>query len=182
MAAGSATWFIGLQVFEIKSFCLYCMGVHLCSLLICGLNILLLRSSSQQFASEHTIDLLGIGTATEATDQQGSIRNQIYPILASCVASLGMLTLVVGQVFFGPPQIVYEELAEVPADFEEANDAQEEVAVAPPQEVVVEEPAEDANSQLEPVVTAGEETEKAAGTLETEEAAPRNRSNSKRGF
>ena len=29
LAAGSATWFIGLQDFVLGSFCLYCMAVHL---------------------------------------------------------------------------------------------------------------------------------------------------------
>ncbi|HSE40716.1 MAG TPA: vitamin K epoxide reductase family protein [Acidobacteriota bacterium] len=34
VAASSALWFIGLQIFEVRSYCMYCMAVHACGLLI----------------------------------------------------------------------------------------------------------------------------------------------------
>jgi uncharacterized membrane protein len=34
LASASALWFIGLQIFEIKSYCYYCMTVHACGLII----------------------------------------------------------------------------------------------------------------------------------------------------
>jgi uncharacterized membrane protein len=37
LASASALWFIGLQFFEIKSYCYYCMAVHACGLTIAAL-------------------------------------------------------------------------------------------------------------------------------------------------
>jgi uncharacterized membrane protein/protein-disulfide isomerase len=37
LAAASALWFIGLQIFEIKSYCYYCMAVHACGLTIAAM-------------------------------------------------------------------------------------------------------------------------------------------------
>jgi uncharacterized membrane protein len=34
VAALSALWFIGLQIFEVRSYCVYCMAVHACGVLI----------------------------------------------------------------------------------------------------------------------------------------------------
>ncbi|MCI0614669.1 thioredoxin domain-containing protein [bacterium] len=34
LASASALWFIGLQIFEIKSYCYYCMAIHACGLTI----------------------------------------------------------------------------------------------------------------------------------------------------
>jgi uncharacterized membrane protein len=37
LASASALWFIGLQIFEIKSYCYYCMAVHACGLTIAAI-------------------------------------------------------------------------------------------------------------------------------------------------
>lgn len=37
LASGSALWFIGLQILEIKSYCYYCMAVHACGLTIAAI-------------------------------------------------------------------------------------------------------------------------------------------------
>jgi uncharacterized membrane protein len=39
LAAGSALWFLGLQLFLIHSLCYFCLGIHLCGLSILGLTV-----------------------------------------------------------------------------------------------------------------------------------------------
>ncbi len=37
LASASALWFVGLQIFEIKSYCYYCMAVHACGLSVASI-------------------------------------------------------------------------------------------------------------------------------------------------
>lgn len=56
MASASALWFIGLQIFEIKSYCWYCMTVHACGLAI--VMIVLTKAPLRRFSSPALIAIL----------------------------------------------------------------------------------------------------------------------------
>lgn len=121
MAAGSATWFVGLQIFLLESFCLYCMAVHLCSLTICGLTIFLLRSNVPVTDHQQMSMLLGVNPYAATDDQQESPSvSSCRPILASGVAAGGVLVLMLGQFLFGQdPGLQYEELPTASSEIEE---------------------------------------------------------------
>ncbi|MEQ8837190.1 MAG: vitamin K epoxide reductase family protein, partial [Lacipirellulaceae bacterium] len=48
LAAGSGLWFIGLQVLVVKSFCVYCLAVHSCGLVIVVLTLLLVVGTQEE--------------------------------------------------------------------------------------------------------------------------------------
>lgn len=111
MAAGSALWFIGLQAFVLKHFCMYCMGVHTCSLLICGLTMYLIYSRDE--TDEYPMhSMLGIPTDEPEASVDGTEGVGAAQMLAAGgVASVGLLVLVLGQFFYQPPGLVLEEVS-----------------------------------------------------------------------
>lgn len=112
LAAGSAAWFIGLQFFLLQSLCLYCLGVHLCSLAICTLTIFYLKSVSAASNEDQMRDLLGVMEQSPAQnfEQSGSAAGGIKPWIASGLASLSLVVLMCGQILYQPPGIVFEKI------------------------------------------------------------------------
>lgn len=53
LASASALWFIGLQIFEIKSYCYYCMAVHACGLTIA--LIIFIKASLRKLGSRSAL-------------------------------------------------------------------------------------------------------------------------------
>lgn len=83
MAAGSALWFTGLQIFEVQSYCVYCMTVHVCGLALAVLVFYrMLNDGSRQ-------------------DNEKVIRATMIPARTAIVAILlgvvGVATLISGQ-------------------------------------------------------------------------------------
>ena len=115
IAAGSAAWFVGLQVLILKGFCLYCMGVHACSFVICALSVLLWRGQRPRRDEGQMQALFGVTPVSETlasgwhADGGGS-----RLLLCVGVASLGIVALLVGQFFFPPPPsgLVMETVAD----------------------------------------------------------------------
>jgi uncharacterized membrane protein/protein-disulfide isomerase len=60
LASGSALWFIGLQIIEIKSYCYYCMAVHACGLTIAA--IVLTKAPFKRLNARHALTAI-IGAA-----------------------------------------------------------------------------------------------------------------------
>ena len=123
-AAGSATWFIGLQVFELGHYCVYCMTVHGCSLLICTLTIIHFWFQGIEGSNEQQMGaLLGVAASPPAEQPEyvepGA---RIHPLIASGVAAGGVLVLMLGQFFFRPSGMTFEAMdvaaAEQPAPTE----------------------------------------------------------------
>ena len=108
LAAGSATWFTGLQVFLLQSFCLYCLGVHICSFAICTLTVVFLTSISQTSSEDQMRGLLGVAAFSDDRESSSAVA-EFRPLLASAIAALGLLLLMGGQLFYAPAGMVYEK-------------------------------------------------------------------------
>lgn len=108
LAAGSATWFIGLQVFQLGSFCLYCMAVHLCSLTICGLTVAMLQMGGSPSGNEHMGAMFGVNAPAENYYEPEASMSQVRPLIASGVAAVGITILMMGQFFVRPAGLKYE--------------------------------------------------------------------------
>ena len=88
VVAGSAFWFVSLQVFVIQSFCKYCLTAHTCGFaaaLICLMNI--------PYATEPDTPMWSIGSG-----KRGVPRHAVLSLLL--VGLVGVSILAVGQVFF----------------------------------------------------------------------------------
>ncbi len=129
LAAGSATWFIGLQVFQLGSFCLYCMAVHLCSLTICGLVVAMLRMSETVSGTESMSAMFGGDAAAETYYEQEGGMSQVRPLIASGVAAVGITILMVGQFFFRPAEFEYVKI-EKPATEVAAASSESEASIS----------------------------------------------------
>ena len=115
-AAGSAAWFIGLQIFEIGHFCIWCMTVHCCSLVICTLTVVQLFLQGESAPAEQQMSaFFGGPVSPEVTyDQRDEFAGPVVkPILASAIACVGLVVLMAGQYFFKgdfqPSGLKYEE-------------------------------------------------------------------------
>ena len=117
-AAGSAAWFIGLQFIAIGEICWYCMAVHCCSLLICALTcVYLFVSRSSAPREEQMSAFFGGAVSPEAQYEDNEVSGPVArPLLASGIASAGLVVLMAGQVFlnsfFQSSGLQYEEVAE----------------------------------------------------------------------
>jgi uncharacterized membrane protein/thiol-disulfide isomerase/thioredoxin len=98
-AAGAAVWFVGTQFFILDHFCLYCLVVHTCGVLTCIAAVLLMRSGVSEAGTEHMSHFFGASGPVE-TEPSGV--SPFQPLIAAGIASVGLLALIVGQVFFAP--------------------------------------------------------------------------------
>lgn len=98
-AAGAAVWFIGTQYFILEHFCPYCMAVHTCGILTCIAAVMLMRSGASAGSTEHMGHFFGADGPMEVASSEVS---PFQPLIAAGIASLGLLALIVGQVFFAP--------------------------------------------------------------------------------
>ncbi len=80
---GTALWFTSLQVFILQSFCFYCLGTHLCGILLASMIIW----------QKH--------------------RSSTFSFPAMGLAFLFLLSLVGGQVLWTPPRSVEEKVPEI---------------------------------------------------------------------
>ncbi len=71
LASASALWFIGLQIFEIKSYCYYCMAVHACGLTIAAL--VLGKAPYKRLNSRNVITAVIAGVAAVAVIVAGQL-------------------------------------------------------------------------------------------------------------
>lgn len=101
LAAGSGVWFFGVQVFLLGHFCLYCLTVHVCGLLITIATYFALFSSRSSQNYDQMRALLGV--ESDLTDTGAPMGVAGYqPIIAVGLAAVGLLMLIVGQSFFAP--------------------------------------------------------------------------------
>ena len=99
MAAGSAAWFVGLQIFIVQSFCLYCIVVHLCGVLIGVLTLLIVQGNSGGSDYGQMRSLLGIESDSDTPDSTVDLfdHQAVQPLIAITVASAALSILMVGQ-------------------------------------------------------------------------------------
>ncbi len=113
LAAGSGVWFIGTQALVLQQFCKYCMVVHTCGLLISTATIFLLRTTPGENNHDHMRAFFGPQDATPHVPlPQVSLSHDAYqPLIAMGFASLGLIALIGGQVFFAADSM---EIVETP--------------------------------------------------------------------
>jgi uncharacterized membrane protein/protein-disulfide isomerase len=103
MAAGSALWFLGLQIFVIGKFCLFCMSIHLCGVSIAALLVVVrLRERSKHQVAEQVsfLQRASMGKAAAPSDSMQEFHHQTHrPWLPFAIAAFGLLALVSGQIF-----------------------------------------------------------------------------------
>jgi uncharacterized membrane protein len=171
-AAGAAVWFVGTQFFILDHYCLYCLVVHACGVLTCIAAVMLMRSGASAGSTEHMSHFFGADGPVESASNGVS---PFQPLIAAGIASVGLLALIVGQVFFAPSgmeiveatPLAVEPVAEEPV--EEPTPPEPAVADAPPapafsetggspdESTGVETPAE---PEAEPVVASDEPVQK----------------------
>ncbi len=113
-AAGAAVWFTSVQAFLLQSFCLYCLGVHTCGLLIAGLTLLLIQGRGAEEVDYGQLQaLLGVSNSSETAQQENRLvsPSRFYPVVATVAAALGLALLMGGQVLFAPDSLVIESFA-----------------------------------------------------------------------
>lgn len=98
MAAGAGVWFIVSQAFIVQHFCMYCMTVHVCGLLICTAATLLIRGEGAAPNIEHMRSFF----TDDAPAREPAGGTALQPVIASVLASIGLAALIGGQMFFAP--------------------------------------------------------------------------------
>jgi hypothetical protein len=149
---------------------LYCLVVHACGILTCIASVVLMRSSVSDVGAEHMSHFFSAGGPVEDEPTGAS---PIQPLIAAGIASVGLLALIAGQMFFASSgmEIVEaaplgaEPVAEAPAVDEELGvedhvnaDSTVAEATSPDESTEVEAPTEPVEPEIEPVV-ASDETE-----------------------
>ncbi len=173
LAAGSAVWFIGLQMVVLQSYCVYCMAVHSCGLSIGVLTLLLLREATIGSKEGRMRTLLGVANAPSPSNSQSETAtlDGMNPLVATGVASVGLALLMGGQFFFQPAGLVLEKIAEAPAPSDTATKVAEAGDAAPADDVAL-----DSDEQAEPVELSFEGNADGPGRLalivDEEEAKP----------
>lgn len=137
LAAGAAIWFVMVQMVFIKSFCPYCMGVHTCGILIAVLTVLLIRNSADTHVDYNQMGaLLGVRDTNAPVQANGSqAANGFHPIIATCVACVGLMVLMGGQFLFVPSTLMVE--------LSDAPESETPVATESEEGLLEEEPAEE---------------------------------------
>jgi len=126
-AAGAGIWFIAIQGFLLQSFCLYCLTVHSCGLLIAGITLLLIQGGEQEADYDQMRGLLGVGESAMTLEPSGRLPSEgrFYPLIATGAAAVGLAILMGGQIFFTPKSMVVESLAESDSYLEEQEEAED---------------------------------------------------------
>ena len=111
VAAGAAVWFVGLQVIQLQSFCLYCLTVHTCGLLIALLAFLLFTDTSSRDADDQMRSLLGVATAQPNDDilDATSDLSGLRLLAALMFSAAGLSALMGGQLLSKPSETMLIE-------------------------------------------------------------------------
>ncbi|NOZ41342.1 MAG: thioredoxin domain-containing protein [Planctomycetes bacterium] len=114
LAAGAAVWFVGLQTIQLQSFCMYCLTVHCCGLVVGVLTLLLYVDKSGSHDYDQMRSLLGVADADFEDDvtetAQGPSATQL---LASLLfAAVGLAALMGGQLLSVPDETMVMEAVE----------------------------------------------------------------------
>ncbi len=137
LAAGSAMWFIGLQLIVLQSICIFCMAVHACGLSIGVATLLLLRESTLGPREDQMRAMLGVAEVAPSSNSESDAATlkSFHPLVATAIAAVGLTVLMVGQYFFQPSGLVLERIpkttvvdAEGAAPVDDSSDEQTEPA------------------------------------------------------
>ncbi len=110
LAAGAAVWFIGLQAFEVRRFCYYCLTVHSCGLVIAVLAFFMLIDSNESSEFDQMRNLLGVAEASYAEERLETSPSVTVPRLFAALATsgAGLALLMSGQLLSVPSDSMEE--------------------------------------------------------------------------
>ena len=167
LAAGSAVWFIGLQIVVLQSVCIYCMAVHSCSLSIGVLTLLLLREASIGSKEGRMRTLLGVASVVSPSSSQSETvtLDGINPLVATGIASVGLALLMGGQFFFQPAGLRLEKIAEALAPSDTATTLAEDTVAEAGDVAPADESAPESDEQAEPAELSFEDNADGPGSL-----------------
>lgn len=124
IAAGAGVWFIGLQAIQVQSYCIYCLTVHACGLLIGVLALLMFLDSSGASDYDQMRSLLGVAAAdakVEHAEEASSVSGgQLLAALG--VSAIGLSLLMGGQLLSEPADTM--EVIDLQALASESEDVQ----------------------------------------------------------
>lgn len=115
IASGSAFWFLGLQVFVIGRFCLYCIAVHVCGIAIAVILVANRWSERDGATSSAHIAVLQSAIGSVGSESTGTrrVNDKHRHILPVAVAIVGLVVLVSGQMFFPAKTFEVGDAAEI---------------------------------------------------------------------
>jgi uncharacterized membrane protein/protein-disulfide isomerase len=170
LAAGAGVWFIGTQALVVQHFCLYCLAIHACGLLICTAAMLIVREASSETRQDH---MSGIFGGDAAMYPEASTTGAFQPLIAAGIAAVGLLALIAGQVFFAASGMEVVENVPLEAVDEPAEDDDTVPVEATDVSTEPTEPSEEpAEPAADPVVATDEGEKGIAEETEPAEDAP----------
>ncbi len=106
LAAASGLWFTLLQIFALRAFCYYCLGIHLCGLTIAGLVIwsAVGKTPHQVGASRSHATLAAIPGMAGPRRSTGARPAEGPSLFVAGPAAAGMLCLLIAAQYLFPPQ------------------------------------------------------------------------------
>lgn len=118
-AVGAGVWFVGLQVLQLQSYCIFCLSVHLCGLTLAVLAFLLLgevRSDDPCTAVQTSLGLSGKAIPSLVQHRAADFGPGRVAAAAG-TAACGLVVLIIGQAMFGsPPGSQLKEVAVAPVE------------------------------------------------------------------
>ncbi len=102
-AVAAALWFVGLQLFQLQSFCLYCLAVHACGLTIAGCAVAMYSRFDPygHVGRQQAVVGTSIGQIPSLVASRRDDEPVIGPAVACAFAGVGIVVLIGGQMF-GP--------------------------------------------------------------------------------
>lgn len=99
MAIGAALWFVGLQLFQIQAFCLFCLTVHACGLAIAGMTVgLYLTTRDVQLDPHSTVVSSGGSIPGIVAASRTESSSPLYMAASLVVGAMGVAALAIGQI------------------------------------------------------------------------------------
>ncbi|MCO6043423.1 thioredoxin domain-containing protein [Aeoliella sp. ICT_H6.2] len=98
MAVGAGIWFVGLQLFEIQSFCLFCMTAHSCGLAIACMTVGLYLSTRNQYRDARSTVVSGGGSIPGIVASHNESSTPLHTAASLLVGAMGVAALVLGQI------------------------------------------------------------------------------------
>lgn len=134
MALGSALWFVGLQVFQLQSFCAYCLAVHSCALLIAVATIALFfvgLSDLQTIRPAAVVRSPMVGVPSLVSSRQDSISSQTAIAIMS-LGPIGVAALIGSQILApGSESMALQEIELKPVQRQAPLQVSDESPIAP---------------------------------------------------
>ncbi len=117
LAFVSAVWFLAVQAIILQSFCLYCLGIHICGI-VSFILYWVARTNSQSEEDASNL-LVGVMASSSAEVEETSTQVPPPPLgIASLLAYLGCAVMIVSQIVYEEPTTKVINAAEISNDLD----------------------------------------------------------------